>query len=369
MAEKRYFWLKLYDDFFTSKRIKKLRSIAGGDTYTIIYLKMQLKALKTDGYLYFDGVMSDFAEELALDLDESAEDVKITINYLMSVNLLETNDGEEYKLPFLDNCIGSENASAQRVREHRAKQKEATIKVEAKTNAERQNAYRAKKLCEENGHIPYIEDYVNKKRYGGNYYICFKRDKCECVICGGNDELCMHHIDGYYENKPQNNYQNKMITLCRKCHSNIHAGEPIPTKILESIGYYDISNESNEICNKDVTEVKRVGNAEKEIEIDIEKDKKEIKEKRFTPPTLEEVKAYCKERNNTVDPETFIDFYTAKGWCVGKNKMKDWRACVRTWERNRNEKKTQNAFNDFKQTDYDWDEINSQIGYNAPQGP
>ena len=85
MAEKRYFWLKLYDDFFTSKRIKKLRSIAGGDTYTIIYLKMQLKALKTEGYLYFDGVMSDFAEELALDIDESPEDVKVTINYLMSV--------------------------------------------------------------------------------------------------------------------------------------------------------------------------------------------------------------------------------------------------------------------------------------------
>ena len=123
MGEKRYYWLKLYDDFFTSKRIKKLRSIAGGDTYTIIYLKMQLKALKTDGYLYFDGVMSDFAEELALDIDEEPEDVKVTINYLLSVGLLETNDGEQYKLPFLDKCIGSENASAQRVRDHRAKQK------------------------------------------------------------------------------------------------------------------------------------------------------------------------------------------------------------------------------------------------------
>lgn len=81
MSEKRYFWLKLYDDFFTSKRIKKLRTIAGGDTYTIIYLKMQLKALKTDGYLYFDGVMSDFADELALDIDENPDDVKVTINY------------------------------------------------------------------------------------------------------------------------------------------------------------------------------------------------------------------------------------------------------------------------------------------------
>lgn len=123
MAEKRYFWLKLYDDFFTSKRIKKLRSIAGGDTYTIIYLKMQLKALKTEGYLYFDGVMNDFAEELALDLDEKPDDVKVAINYLMSVGLLETNDGEQYKLPFLDKCIGSETASAQRLRDYRARKK------------------------------------------------------------------------------------------------------------------------------------------------------------------------------------------------------------------------------------------------------
>lgn len=58
------------------------------------------------------------------------------------------------------------------------------------------------------------------------------------------------------------------------------------------------------------------------------------KRKRFTPPTLEEVKAYCIERKNTVDPQRFIDYYTSKGWLVGKNKMKDWKAAVRTWERN-----------------------------------
>jgi hypothetical protein len=55
--------------------------------------------------------------------------------------------------------------------------------------------------------------------------------------------------------------------------------------------------------------------------------------KRFTPPTLEEVKAYCFERNNQVDAEQFIDFYSSKGWMVGKNPMKDWKACVRTWEK------------------------------------
>ena len=54
--------------------------------------------------------------------------------------------------------------------------------------------------------------------------------------------------------------------------------------------------------------------------------------KRFTPPTLAEVTAYCRERQNAVDPQRFIDYYTANGWKVGKNSMKDWKAAVRTWE-------------------------------------
>ena len=54
---------------------------------------------------------------------------------------------------------------------------------------------------------------------------------------------------------------------------------------------------------------------------------------RFAPPTLEEVKAYCRERGNNVDPERWMDFYQSKGWMVGKNKMKDWKAAVRTWEK------------------------------------
>lgn len=54
--------------------------------------------------------------------------------------------------------------------------------------------------------------------------------------------------------------------------------------------------------------------------------------KRFVKPTLEEIKAYCTERKNSVDAENFFNFYESKGWLVGKNKMKDWRASVRTWE-------------------------------------
>lgn len=57
--------------------------------------------------------------------------------------------------------------------------------------------------------------------------------------------------------------------------------------------------------------------------------------RRFVPPTVEEVAAYCRERGNAVDARTWHDFYASKGWMVGRNKMRDWRACVRTWERDR----------------------------------
>ena len=73
---------------------------------------------------------------------------------------------------------------------------------------------------------------------------------------------------------------------------------------------------------------------EKELEIEIEKDKegKKGRATRFTPPTLSDVQAYCQERGKGVDPERWFNYYTANGWMVGKNKMKDWKAAVRTWE-------------------------------------
>lgn len=63
--------------------------------------------------------------------------------------------------------------------------------------------------------------------------------------------------------------------------------------------------------------------------------------KRFCPPSVEEVRAYCEERGNSIDPETFIDFYAMKGWRVGKEPMKDWKAAVRTWERRKTQTKAE----------------------------
>lgn len=118
---KKYYWLKLRNDFFSQKTIKKLRKVAGGDTYTIIYLKMQLLSLKNAGKLYYEGLESTFADELALEIDEDPENVKFTLIFLEKYGLLEFVEvANEYLLLETIENIGSEGDSAARVRKHRA---------------------------------------------------------------------------------------------------------------------------------------------------------------------------------------------------------------------------------------------------------
>ena len=121
--EKRYYWLRLKNDFFKSKRIKKLRRLAGGDTYTIIYLKMQLLSLEHEGVIQYTGLENSFAEELALDLDETVENVQVTLQYLQSCGLIETSDNINFLLPYAVENTGSEGSSAKRWREWNARQK------------------------------------------------------------------------------------------------------------------------------------------------------------------------------------------------------------------------------------------------------
>lgn len=74
----------------------------------------------------------------------------------------------------------------------------------------------------------------------------------------------------------------------------------------------------------------------------------------FTPPSIDEVRTYCQERNNNINPEAFIDYYAARGWELSKGrKVKDWKACVRTWEKNNFDKPKTNKFNNFQGRQYD----------------
>lgn len=119
---KRYYWLRFQKDFFTSLRIKKLRKLAGGDTFTIIYLKMQLLSITDGGHLHYKGYCKSFVEEIAEDIDEEIENVSLTVSYLLSTGLMVQNENDYY-LPYAAENIGSETAGAQRVRDYRSRQK------------------------------------------------------------------------------------------------------------------------------------------------------------------------------------------------------------------------------------------------------
>lgn len=133
--EKRYYWLKLQDGFFNSKRIKKLRRFERGDTYTLIYLEMQLEAMKHDGVLTWTGLEEDFASEIALDLNEDIEDVKQTLNYLISRELVITSDNVSFFFPYAVENTGSEGASAQRWRDWKERQSLVANAQPLETNA------------------------------------------------------------------------------------------------------------------------------------------------------------------------------------------------------------------------------------------
>ena len=203
---KKYFWLKLKEDFFRQKEIKKLRSIAGGDTYTVIYLKMQLLSIKNAGKLFFENVGDDFANELALELDEDENNVKMTLAFLERHGLIEYCDNNEYLLHEAVKSVGSETDVAERVRKHREKK----------------------------------------------------------------------------------------------------------TKLLQC-------NEPETICYTEI-----------EKDIDKEKDKSIFKK-----PTLEELTEYLTQLQiKDFTANKFFDYYESKGWLVGRHKMKDWKAAVRTWKNN-----------------------------------
>ena len=295
MAEpKRYFWLKLHKDFFKRKEIKRLRKIAGGDTYTIIYLEMMLRSIMDDGKLFFDGLEDDFASELALDLDEDEENVKITIQYLLKTGLLEIRSDEEYYLPDTKDSTGCETAAASRMRRCRAK----------------------KDKLERNNVTPMLQ----------NGY--------------GEIEKELEIKKELYKEK---DIDIDTLSLCEQ-KSLIHdvwenAFDLITANVKKSLD--NLVDEYGAIITKQaILDAKKQGKSHIKYVEGVLKNKmleenitaSNPKRKRFVKPTLSEIEQYCIERKNNVNAEQFFDYYESNGWKVGKNSMKDWKAAVRTWE-------------------------------------
>ena len=119
--------------------------------------------------------------------------------------------------------------------------------------------------------------------------------------------------------------------------------------ILEEMG---VSSSANSISVA-VNSINSDGNTQSKVKESKVNKKKIYKEKtttkNFKIPLIEEIKSYCLERNNNINAEQFFDYYSSKGWMIGKNKMKDWKAAVRTWERRKQPDECKTSKKDYKQ--------------------
>ena len=254
---KKYYYLRLKDNFFDSDELKILESMKDGYLYSNILLKLYLRSLKNDGKLVVNDRIPYNVEMLASVTGHQIGTVKQALSIFKDLGLIDVLENGAIYMLDIQNFIGRGSSEADRKREYRQR----------------------------------IES-------------------------------------------DRTNVQTKVRRISEKSPPEIEIELEKEIKI--------------------------------EKEIDTKANKSPNKAKRFVKPTLSEIEQYCIERNNNVNAEQFFDYYESNGWKVGKNSMKDWKACVRTWERNEyrkpNSKKNskEDALNDMRDLMSEYGGVNEQ---------
>lgn len=252
---KKYYYLRLKDNFFDSDELKILESMKDGYLYSNILLKLYLRSLKNDGKLVVNERIPYSADMLASVTGHQVGTIKQALSIFKDLGLIDVLDNGAIYMLDIQNFIGKGSSEADRKREYR--QRIETDRTNVQTNL-------------------------------------------------------------------------------------------------------------RQISDKSTPEIEI--ELEKDIEIEIDSSAKSTttKRKRFEKPTLSQITQYCLERNNCVNAEQFYDYYESNGWKVGKNAMKDWKACVRTWERNGYDKpikkknNKQDTLNDMRDLMNEYGGVNEQ---------
>ena len=254
---KKYYYLRLKDNFFDSDELKILESMKDGYLYSNILLKLYLRSLKNDGKLVVNDRIPYNAEMLASVTGHQIGTVKQALSIFKDLGLIDVLENGAIYMLDIQNFIGKGSSEADRKREYR--QRIETDRTNVQTNL--------RQISEKSP--PEIEIELEKD-----------------------------------------------IEIEKEIHSSAKS-----------------------------TTTKR---------------------KRFEKPTLSQITQYCLERNNNVNAEQFYDYYESNGWKVGKNSMKDWKACVRTWERNgydrpiKKKNNKQDTLNDMRDLMNEYGGVNEQ---------
>ena len=165
-------------------------------------------------------------------------------------------------------------------------------------------------------------------------------------VCGSRDPKIWKKFkqdeDGLFYNERMDQESTKRKKFVESRQKNLKSNESAKNHMeahMESHMERDMENHignhiGNHMENENINMLPISKNLNTIDKSNSNKDKETDNNKRFKAPTVDEVRAYCKERGNDVDAEHFVSYYESNGWMVGKNRMKDWMAAVRTWERN-----------------------------------
>lgn len=300
MADNKYYWLKLKRDFFKRHDIQIIEDMENGKDYILFYLKLLCESVDHEGNLRFSETIPYNEKMLSTITNTNIDIVRTAMKVFTELNMIEILDDDTIFMTECNKMLGCETAWAEKKRRQRELPKlvNGCVRVNGEMLRLPDNSIR----------------YVDEKRYGGNGMFVIDRAKGMCELCGNENGSIIHHNNGY-SNEPED-----LLYLCTKCHGKLHSN--------------DTEWKMSTLCPPPVRQ-------EKEKELELDKDiKKEIKKKKFEKPTLEEVSAYCKERNNGIDAEAFIAFYESKGWLIGKTPMRSWKSAIITWEKSRKQNQT-----------------------------
>lgn len=189
--------------------------------------------------------------------------------------------------------------------------------------------------------LPYSFEYKMRQAFHGE-----RCPICQCVMDGSNNltkPTIQHNVP--ISLGGQHEIDNISI-ICSGCNSSIQNRQETPpynTKLVKAV-WERIGNGLGMDTQVRLGEDRLEQDSVVEDSIDgVAVTGKPTRSKRFVPPTVEEVREYCFERGNSVDPQRFVDYYSSNGWMVGKTKMKDWKAAVRTWEQREKDRPTKPA--------------------------
>ena len=299
---KKYYYLRLKDNFFDTDEMKILESMKDGYLYSNILLKLYLRSLKNDGKLVVNERIPYNAEMLASVTGHQVGTIKQALSMFKELGLIEVLENGAIYMLDIQNFIGkgSTEADRQRLYDRRISEERKQNKLTQSRNLE--------EICKKS--TPEIE---KEKEIKIDKELYKEKDIDTLSLC--EQKSLIHDIWEDAFDLITANVKKSLDNLVDEYGAAITKQAILDAK---KQGKSHIKYVEGVLKNKMLEENIPANNS---------------KRKRFVKPTLSEIEQYCIERNNNVNAEQFFDYYESNGWKVGKNSMKDWKAAVRTWER------------------------------------